>query len=198
MDWRKLPVICSKKVILASGSRRRVELLKTAGIDFVQKILSVSEKTNFKRPSKIVKTLALRKALRAASKYPAFPVLAADTIVYFRGAILGKPSSVKDAEKMLRLQSGNWMSVYSAVALVWKERNFRKVYCDVARCRAVQLGRKEIKKLACKHNDKAGAYAVQDRNDPFIEKIRGRYDTVVGLPMNLVKKLLKEADRCTA
>ena len=67
--------------------------------------------------------------------------------------------------------------------------------CDfgASRCKARKLGDAELKALASKHPDKAGAYAVQDADDEFIEKIEGRFDTVVGLPMDLVRKFLKKA-----
>lgn len=179
------------KLILASKSERRVKLLKRAGIKFRQIVSNADENTKLKKPSAIVKELALKKALAVAEKYPDYPVLGADTLVYCRGKILGKPDNLKEAAAMLEFQNGNWQAVYSGAALVWLSKNIFLNDYDVSKCKARKLGDKELLYFASKHMDKAGGYAVQDTDDIFIEKIKGRFDTIVGLPMNLVKKYIK-------
>ncbi len=182
--------------ILASKSERRVKLLKRAGIKFQQVASHASEDTLLKRPSAIVKELSLRKALAVAKKYPNMPVLGADTLVFRKGKILGKPKNLKDAISMLKFQNGNWQSVYSGIALVWPEKNIYLKHYEKSDCKARKLSPKELRYFAAKHMDKAGGYAIQDTDDIFIEKIKGRFDTVVGLPINLAKKYLRRINKC--
>lgn len=180
-------------LILASRSPRRARLLKEAGIRFTKLPSRVKEISSFKNPALIVKELAYKKALSVALKKPGRPVLGSDTIVFCKGRILNKPKHRSDALRLLKLQNGSWQTVYSGVALLWLEKGIFLCDFDASRCKARRLGADELKELAGKHLDKAGAYAVQDAEDEFIEKIEGRFDTVVGLPMNLVRKFLKKA-----
>lgn len=137
--------------------------------------------------------LAERKARSVARRRPKDWVLGADTIVVCRGEILLKPRDKKDSERILRLLNGRWQRVYTGVALalgggktIFKEAAVTKVL-------ARKLPEKDLAKLIGKHMDKAGAYAVQDTRDPFIQKIEGDRDNVVGLPMRVVRRLLKRA-----
>ena len=179
------------KLILASQSERRVKLLNKANIKFRQIVSHVDENTALKKPSAIVKKLAFKKALAVARKHPDYPVIGADTLVFCRGTILGKPANLKEAAAMLEFQNGNWQSVYSGVSMIWLNKNIFLSEYDVAKCKARKLGDKELIYFASKHMDKAGGYAVQDTDDIFIEKIKGRFDTIVGLPMNIVKRFVK-------
>lgn len=181
------------KIILASRSPRRKRLLAGAGIPFRVAPSSADERTRLRRPYAIVKSLALRKAVEVARRYPGHPVIGADTIVVCKGKTLGKPRNRKDALRLLNIQNGSWQSVYTGVALVWRARGKMLAGYAVSRCKAMKLARKELLSLAGKHMDKAGAYAVQDSSDAFIEKIKGRFDNVVGFPMDLVKRLLKKS-----
>ncbi len=185
------------QLILASRSDRRVKLLTRAGIKFWQISGNTNEDTLLKRPSAIVKELSFRKAMAVAKKYPHLPVLGSDTLVFRKGKILGKPKSVKEAIAMLKFQNGNWQSVYSGTALVWLEKNIYLKDYDMAECKARNLGSDELRYFAEKHMDKAGGYAIQDTDDVFIEKIKGRFDTIVGLPINLVRKYIKRINNCT-
>ncbi|MFH1619274.1 MAG: Maf family protein [bacterium] len=181
------------KIILASRSPRRKLLMKKAGIPFRAVTSPVSEKTGLKKPSAIVKNLALKKAGYAARLHPGAPVLGADTIVVCKGKIIGKPSNRAHAMSLLRLQNGSWQAVYTGVAVVWNKKG--KIFSGyrVSRCKARKFSIAGLERLAGKHMDKAGAYAVQDGADPFIEKIRGSYDNVVGFPLDLVRELLVKA-----
>lgn len=131
--------------------------------------------------------------MAVAVRHPRSPVLGADTIVYCRGKIIGKPKSRKHALKMLSMQNGAWQTVYSGVSLVWLSRGLCISGCDMAECKARKLAGTCLEQIAVKHLDKAGGYAAQDSGDFFIERIKGRYDTVVGLPMNIVIKFLRKA-----
>jgi len=180
-------------IILASKSPRRVKLLTLAGIRHKVIPSNIKEISSYKRPAMIVRELAYKKALSVALKYPGCPVLGADTLVYCKGEVLGKPENKKDALRLLRLQNGSWQAVHTGVALIWLEKGVFLAGAEISRCKARELGGAELKELSAKHHDKAGAYAVQDTDDIFVEKIEGRFDTVVGLSMNLVRKFLKKA-----
>lgn len=180
-------------LILASKSPRRKELLTAAKIKYSCVPSHVDETSAYRRPDMIVRELAYRKALSVALKYPGSPVLGSDTLVYCKGEVIGKPEHAKDALRLLRLLNGRWQSVHTGVALIWIEKGVYLAGNDITRCKARKLAEEELKKMSAKHLDKAGAYAVQDKDDLFIEKMEGRYDTVVGLSMNLVKKFLKKA-----
>ncbi len=185
--------MATAKLILASKSPRRARLLKEAGISFSVIPSHIKETTTFKKPELIVKELAYKKALSVALKNPGRPVLGSDTIVFCKGKVLNKPKHKTDAMRLLRLQNGSWQTVYTGVSLLWLERGVFLCGFGASRCKARKLSEAALKELASKHPDKAGAYAVQDAEDEFIEKIEGRFDTVVGLSMDLVRKFLKKA-----
>lgn len=180
-------------LILASRSPRRKELLKQAGIRYRVIPSDIEENSAYKRPALIVRELAYKKALSVALKHPGSPVLGSDTLVYCKGQVLGKPAGHKDALRLLRLQNGSWQAVHTGVALIWVDKGIFLAGGEVTRCKTRRLTGGELKALSAKHHDKAGAYAVQDKDDEFVEKIEGRFDTVVGLSMNLVRKFMKKA-----
>lgn len=182
-----------EKLILASASPRRKDLLTEARIPFEIVPSHVNEDTNLKKPSAIVKELALRKALEIAGKYPDRAVLGADTIVFCKGQILGKPVDEADSLRLLQLENDSWQSVYTGVALVIKNKGVCLCDYEISRCRARKLSEQELLTLASKHLDKAGGYAVQDNDDTLIKKIVGPFDNVVGLPVGLVRELMKKA-----
>lgn len=179
-----------KKIILASISPRRIELLKQWGLKFKIVPSSVNEKTNLKKPSAIVKHLAFQKACDVKQNFTNVCVIGADTIVVLNKKILGKPKNKKHSEKILEELNGSLHKVYTGVCII---NDFKKtVFYDVASVRMKKLPSKQLKKLFGKHMDKAGAYAVQDTDDAFVKKIYGDYYTVVGLPHIKLKKELKK------
>lgn len=109
------------------------------------------------------------------------------------GEILGKPKNLKDAVRMITLQSGRSQRVYTGTALVVGKRIFTDVAVTKVYARLLDADR--LRRLAGKHMDKAGAYAIQDRNDPLVERISGDRDNVTGLPMRSVRRLLARARR---
>jgi len=180
-------------IILASASPRRKQLLREKGLRFRVVPSGVHERTALKRPSAIVRQLALRKAMDVALRHPSQPVIGADTIVVCRGKILGKPDTPKHALELLELENGSWQKVYTGVAVVWGDKKVKLVSHAVSACKARRLSREQLKRYAGLHMDKAGAYAVQDEHDPFIEKIKGPFDNVMGLPCALTLRLLRKA-----
>lgn len=180
-------------LILASASPRRKAILRAAGVRFLIDPSAVDENVVGVRPRRLVAKLARLKALDVARRHPGALVLGADTVVVCAGQILGKPKDLKDAARMIALQSGRSQRVYTGVALV----KGRRVYAEVAATTvyARTLGAEHRQRLAGKHMDKAGGYAVQDREDPLVERIVGDRDNVVGLPMRSVRRLLARARR---
>ena len=178
-------------LVLASASPRRKAILRAAGVSFLVDPSGVDEDIDERSPRRLVAKLARLKALEVARRHPGALTLGADTVVVCAGEILGKPKSPADALRMITLQSGRWQRVYTGVALV----KGRRVYAETAvtKVRARALDKASLRRLAGKHLDKAGAYAVQDRDDPFVERIVGDRDNVVGLPMRSVRRLLARA-----
>ena len=193
MPFAKQGKMKEKKIVLASKSPRRRQLLEEAGISFEVRPSDIKESSALMRPFYRVRDLAGKKAAAVAEQLPDMPVIGSDTLVYCKGEILGKPKDEADALRMLKKQNASWQAVYTGIALIWKNRNIFLSAVAVSRCKARCLPESELKQIASKHLDKAGAYAVQDKEDHFIEKIEGSFDTIVGLPVSLVKKLMSQA-----
>lgn len=185
-------------LILASGSPQRRKLLTELGIPFKIVPSNVPENSREKDPRKLVVLLARRKALAVAKAHPKDVVLGSDTLVVCKGEILGKPRDRDDALRILKMLNGAWQKVYTGVAVA--EDGGRKVLTGVAvsRVHARKLSEAKLLEYAGKHLDKAGGYAVQDRDDPFVDRIEGDYDNVVGLPLRVVKRLLYKSAGCSA
>jgi len=178
------------KLILASGSPRRSEILSAVGWDFEKDVPEIDETIlNGESPEEYVVRLARTKAAAVAERHPGKMVLGADTTVVIDGEIIGKPTDIADAERMIRLLSGNWHEVLTGVSVV---ANGGAVD-DIQRTRVkfAPMSDEEIMFLVEKGDplDKAGAYAVQAQAALFIEGIEGDYWNVVGLPVRLVYAL---------
>jgi septum formation protein len=190
------------KLILASGSPRRAEILTSVGWEFTKDSADIDE-TEFpgEKPEDYVQRLAREKAETVAQKYADAIVLGADTTVVIDKQILGKPTDITDAKRMLKMLSGNWHEVLTGVALVTTKNPKSKIqnpksFVGIQRTRVkfVEMSDAEINFLAEKGEplDKAGAYAVQAQAALFIEGIEGDYWNVVGLPVSLVYRLIED------
>jgi len=184
------------KLILASASPRRAEILTAVGWEYEKRVADIDEtELTGEKPEDYVRRLAREKAVAVAKNYRDALVLGADTIVVIENKIIGKPKDVADARKMLKTLSGNWHEVLTGVALVKITKGNSETKVDLQRTRVkfARLSEAEIEFLIEKGEplDKAGAYAVQAQAALFIEQIEGDYWNVVGLPVNLVFKLLK-------
>jgi septum formation protein len=180
------------RIILASASPRRREILTRLGYKFDVILPSVQEITVKKRPSAMVKELAFKKTFDVARLYPDAVVIGGDTLVYCKGRVIGKPKNKADALRILRLENGSWQAVYSGIAIICKNQNKAVTGVERTLCKARRLDDKALSALAGKHMDKAGAYAMQDNDDIFIERIKGCYDNVVGMPSALLNEMMKE------
>jgi septum formation protein len=182
-----------RRLILASASPRRAELLTRAGVAFEVVTVAVDE-TPFDRemPESYVQRLAEAKARAASATDPDAVVLGADTIVVLDGRILGKPRDVSDARDMLRALSGREHQVLTGVAVL--DDGVVKVDVDTTSVRFARLGEEDIEWYLASGEpmDKAGAYAIQGLASRFVEGIDGSYTNVVGLPVALVWRMLCE------
>jgi len=182
------------KLILASGSPRRSEILNSVGWEFERHVADIDE-TEFEGevPTDYVVRLAREKAEAVAPKFPDRIVLGADTTVVVDGEIIGKPLHLEDARTMLRKLSGKWHEVLTGVAIV--EGGKTRSAVESTRVKFNSMSAAEIEFLVENGDplDKAGAYAVQAQAALFISGIEGDYWNVVGLPVNLVYRLIFDA-----
>lgn len=179
------------KLILASGSPRRAEILNSVGWDFTKHVADIDESERIgESPDDYVVRLAREKAQAVAHQYPGQLVLGADTTVVINGGMLAKPLDLDDARRMLGILSGNWHEVLTGIAVVLDGNVVSAV--QSTRVKFAEMSEAEINFLAERGDplDKAGAYAVQAQAALFIEGIEGDYWNVVGLPVSLVYRLV--------
>ncbi len=178
------------KLILASGSPRRSEILTSVGWEYTKHVADIDETELIgELPDDYVTRLAREKAIAVALKYPDEIVLGADTTVVIDGQILGKPVDLADAIRMLKMLSGKWHEVLTGIAIV--QNGEIRSAVQRTRVKFASMSDAEIEFLAERGDplDKAGAYAVQAQAALFIEGIEGDYWNVVGLPVRLVYEL---------
>lgn len=179
------------KLILASASPRRSEILSSVGWEFTKHAADIDEtELPGELPAAYVERLAREKAEAVAVSYPDSIVLGADTTVVIDEQIIVKPIDLDDARRMLRLLAGRWHEVLTGVAVVRDETTLSGV--ESTRVKFAEMSDAEVNFLAVRGDplDKAGAYAVQAQAALFIEGIEGDYWNVVGLPVKLVFDLI--------
>ena len=179
------------KIILASTSPRRKELLEKAGIDFQIDASSIEEIMDETLPlEERLINLAISKGEPIHQKYPHDIVIGADTIVYFEDQIIGKPKDEQDARRILNMLSQHHHSVYTAVAIYFQDELISFV-------ERTDVYFKDITQLIESYIDskewigKAGAYGIQGSACLFVDHIDGDKDNVTGLPLNKVVNVLK-------
>lgn len=182
-----------KKIILASASPRRRDLLETAGVEFEICISDADESIpEGTKPVDAAKMTAAKKALAVAESHKEDIVIGADTIVAAGDKILGKPKDKADAEAMLTTLSGIEHEVVTGVCLVCGgEINS---FAQVSKVKFYDLTAEEIKAYAATNEpmDKAGAYGIQGKGCTLVEKIDGDYFNIVGLPVARVVRELNK------
>jgi septum formation protein len=184
------------KLILASTSLRRAQILRDAGVSFTV-VSSALDETPYpgEAPQVLVQRLADAKAdlVAARSVGPAI-VIAADTVVVLDGQVLGKPRSTEDARHMLEQLSGRTHSVHTGVALIRLPDAQRLQFVETTLVHFSRLTADEISRYLATEEpyDKAGAYAIQGRAGRFIPRIEGCYYNVVGLPLEHLLAALRE------
>lgn len=188
-----------RKIILASQSPRRKELLEKHGLSFCVFVTDADETvTQPMPPDKLVKELSLRKAKSAAECFlnDAVLVIAADTVVVSDGVIFGKPVSEEHAFSMLQKLSGNTHSVFTGTTVAEVQNcsvRYRSFVCET-KVSFYELSEEEIRSyIATKEPfDKAGSYAIQGIASKFVKEIDGDFDNVVGLPAKELLRVLRD------
>ena len=188
------------KLILASASPRRAEILRNAGIRFEICSTDVDEsRLDNESPSDYVRRLALAKAVSAVDKNPNLGadvlIIGADTVVVVDDdAILGKPESSDDAKRMLRSISGRVHQVHTGLALLQNSGMQQRVVEEITRVHFAHLTDQEIEDYLATGEpfDKAGAYAIQGLGGRYVSRIEGCYFNVMGLPLARWWTLLRE------
>jgi len=178
-------------LVLASRSPRRREILGQAGIPFLVRPADVDETPHpGERPRNYVARIAREKAA-AVSAAPGEVILGADTTVVICGEMLGKPRDAADAVRMISLLAGQRHEVLTGICLRFADRAVED--CAATSVWFAPLSAEEIEAYAATGEpmDKAGAYAIQGRASKFIERIEGCYFNVMGLPVALVYRQLK-------
>lgn len=183
----------NKKIILASNSIRRKELLEMANIDF--EIIPAVGAEVIDRSIDLEKAIcqvARNKALEVFLKHQDSVVIGADTIVTIDGNILQKPKDDHDAYLMLKKLSGQTHQVITGVSIISKEKEFN--FASVSNVKFFDLTDQEINDyiLTKEPRDKAGAYGIQGLGSLLVEKIDGDFYSIVGLPLAQVVKILKK------
>ena len=175
------------RVVLASASPRREELLRQIGI--IPEVIpsEIEEKVTEKEPDRVVTELSLGETDAQTTV-----VVGSDTVVYANGEILGKPADEADAARMLRMLQGDSHYVYTGVTLI--AGNKKRSFAVETRVDVYPMSEKEIESyIACKESDdKAGAYGIQGRFAAYIRGIDGSYTNVMGLPAGRVYQEMKQ------
>jgi septum formation protein len=180
-----------EKLILASSSPRRKEILDAAGWPYEAIVAGVDESLRpNEAPAAYVQRLARSKAEAVANGLQSGLVLGADTTVVIENQILGQPRDDSDAKRMLRLLNGKWHEVLTGVAVVRVSGESRVAY-ETTRVRFAEMTEREIDWYVStgETRGKAGAYGIQGAAGLFIEEIAGDYFNIVGLPIRLVYEL---------
>lgn len=183
-----------KKLILASCSPRRRELIKFLGLPFECINVDADESTSHKNPEAAVKEIAAKKARAALAlrKISANEIIiGADTVVVYNDKLLGKPLDDKDAENMLLSLSGKKHFVYTGVSLIYtnKEGALSELsFAEKTEVCFAEISLSDIKKYIStgNHRDKAGSYAIQDEFSVHVKGINGDYNNVVGFPVSRI------------
>jgi septum formation protein len=181
------------RLVLASASPRRQELLRNAGIDFVAQPANIEEvRRAGETATDFAERMAREKAQAVRNSLSEEWILAADTIVVVADEVLGKPADENDAIRMLRSLSGREHQVITAVCLLGAD--FEDVRSESTSVHFLPITDAEIRDYIATGEPmgKAGAYAIQGMASRWISKIGGDYSNVVGLPVDVVGRMLRE------
>jgi septum formation protein len=187
-------------VILASASPRRRELLAEAGYEFTVVHPEIEESAFIfegMETREYAEQLALAKAKNVGEKFPESLVIGADTVVDFQGEIIGKAANGKEAELITKKLFSGPHKVITGIAIVRASDGVEIVESDMTTVYPRKLTDKQIAEhiKSGAWRDKAGAYAIKEGGDAFIEKIEGSLTNVMGLPMELLGRVMKQFGR---
>ncbi|RIL06065.1 MAG: septum formation protein Maf [Proteobacteria bacterium] len=184
----------TQRIILASASPRRRELLEGLGLRFKVEPADCDESIlPGESPKEMVSRLAAMKAQSLSKRYPEAWIVGADTTVVLDGAILGKPESAEEAASMLGKLSGRWHVVWGGVALINSAKGISHVECHFSEVEMEPMPPEMIAAYvhSCEPMDKAGSYAIQGIGAALVAQVKGSYTNVVGLNLNALVRLLR-------
>lgn len=182
-----------KKIILASKSPRRKQILEQFGVDFQIEISDFDEsQIAFKTPIEMVEKLSFEKAKIIAERNPDAVTIGADTIVVFGNEIIGKPKSEEDALRILKLLSGNTHEVITGFTVMENEKSVTGYVSSKVKFKEISDSEIAAYIATGEPMDKAGGYGIQSKGGLFIESITGDYFNVVGLPVAALSDVLKD------
>lgn len=184
------------RIILASGSPRRRELLESLKIAFEVRVSHVEEVLGAEEaPDAYVRRLSIEKGESIARLERDALVIAADTTVYIEGTILEKPADGADAERMLRAIAGKTHTVFTGLTILRNSAGVRITEVERTEVTMAAMTSEEIAWYAATKEplDKAGAYAIQGIGAAFVEFVNGSYTNVVGLPLPLLRRMMIRA-----
>lgn len=184
-----------KKIVLASASPRRKELLEGTGLKFEVDASDYEEDMSVRmEPHKLARFLSREKAKAIAERHKNALIIAADTFIVFKGRLLGKPHTGKEATKMLEMLSSKSHSVITGYTVL--DTGTKKVVTGSEETKVYfkRLSEKEIRNYVRTKEplDKAGAYAIQGLGAVIVERIEGDFFNVVGLPLSALVESLKK------
>ena len=177
-------------LILASGSPRRLVLLRGLGVEFNVVPSDAGEVHSEQLTATEASQLnAYRKAREVAKKFPDALVLGADTLVYLGGKLMGKPADMEEAYWMLKQLQGRTHEVVTGVCLIHLRGHRQKIFAESTSVRFRPLDTEQINDYLARIDplDKAGAYAIQEHGDEIVDDIKGSYSNVVGLPLERLR-----------
>lgn len=185
-----------KRIILASASPRRRELLAQIGLTFEVIPSSADEVITKELPGEVVEELSLQKAGDVAKDIADGIVIGSDTIVWQNGRIMGKPREREEAYEMLRGLQGNTHSVFTGVTVIVRadgKNKVRHTFFEETKVRVYPMTEAETEQYidTGEPMDKAGAYGIQGRFAAWVQGIEGDYNSVVGLPVASLWQVLK-------
>lgn len=188
-----------KRIVLASASPRRAELLKNIGLLFeVMESGVPEEEAKEKDPDALARSLAMQKASAVAGRITEGIVIGADTVVCVDGNILGKPRSREEAREMLNKLSGRDHLVMTGLAVVEMPGGRLLTHVETTRVFMRKLSESEIEWYLDSNEpyDKAGGYGIQGKAGVFVERLEGCYFNVVGLPLAALWEMLNTLSDC--
>jgi len=183
------------RLVLASASPRRSELLKQLGVPFDVLPAAAEEiSPQHLSPHEVCQVNAHRKARAVARAHADALVLGADTVVALETTIFGKPKDIADAQRMLRALSGKTHQVITGIALIQLARHRERLFAVSTTVVFRKLSAAQINEYVAKVHtlDKAGAYAIQEHGEMIVGQISGSFSNVVGLPLERLEQELRE------
>ena len=186
------------KIILASKSPRRAEILKMIKVNFIVAPSNIKEEINPKiEQNETAINISKAKAEAISHKYPNDIIIGADTIVVFNEQIFGKPKDINESKKMIKTLSGNSHKVITGVTIMHKRLGTLKTFSEITEVFVQKIPTEKIDYYINNFNtlDKAGSYGIQEWFSVWIKKINGCYYNVMGLPISKLYRYLVEAEK---